>query len=263
MSEQPLFVVDLRETGLEFRVKEPKVTALCFRPAVHEGPDEGRYLWCGTKDGHLWELDLKTGEITDTKAFAHASGITHLFRYKTHMLSMDEGGKAHVFDVCSPDADARRIPNPVRTLRTSDKQTFVKVIAGQLWTASSPAHRSTTNSASRGPTIRVYDPFSAAGAANPTGKTLFTNEWTGAVTSASLLPFDPSLIDLGHEGGFVSIWNAETFACTLVLKISNSDVLSLEGVGDRLWVGGRKGTINVYNVKTRPWTATNSWTAHQ
>lgn len=263
MSEQPLFVVDLRETGLEFRVKEPKITALCFRPAAFDGPDDGRYLWCGTKDGHLWELDLRTGEITDTKAFVHTHGITHIFRYKHHMLSLDESGKAHIYDVCAPPADNRRIPLPIRTIRTSDKVSFAQVVAGQLWTASSPAHRSTTSSSARGPTIRVYDPFSASGAANPTGKTLFTNEWTGAVTSASILTLDPTRIYLGHEGGFVSIWNAETLACTSVVKISNSDVLALEGVGNRLWVGGRKGTINVYNVTQRPWIATNSWTAHQ
>jgi hypothetical protein len=38
--------------------------------------------------------------------------------------------------------------------------------------------------------------------------------------------------------------------------------LSLEGVGERLWAGGRKGMISAYDVVPRPWLVTNAWNAH-
>lgn len=91
---------------------------------------------------------------------------------------------------------------------------------------------------------------------------MFTTEWTGSVTSAAVIPFRPDVVYLGHEGGFVSIFSRKDLTCLKVLKISPSDVLALEGVGDRLWVGARSGIINVYNVESQPWVATNSWLAH-
>jgi hypothetical protein len=91
---------------------------------------------------------------------------------------------------------------------------------------------------------------------------MFTSEWTGAVTSATIMPFRQDVVYLGHEGGFVSIWSAADLTCLQVLKISASDILALEGVGERLWAGNRKGQIHVYNIDEKPWQVTNVWTAH-
>jgi hypothetical protein len=77
-----------------------------------------------------------------------------------------------------------------------------------------------------------------------------------------VLTSNPSLVYLAHEGGYVSIFDRDSLACLSVLKISSSDVLALEGVGDRLWAGYRTGMIHVYDVSTKPWTATNIWMAH-
>jgi len=256
MSDNPLFSVDLKETGLDFRMKDPKVSAMCFRPAPLPA-DAGRYLWCGTKDGHLWELDIKSGKITDRRAFAHSSAVINIFRHKNFLLSLEEYGKLHVFGVGSGEQDGQ-IPIGSRTYRISDKQTFAKMVNGKLWTSSGPSARSTTSSTSKGPTIRIYDP--CGNTISPSGKTQFTSEWTGAVTSATILPMHPDTVYLGHEGGFVSIWIDET--CTQVLKISTSDILALEGVGENLWAGNRKGQIHVYDITQKPWRTTNLWQAH-
>lgn len=256
MSDQPLYVVDLKETGLDFRVKENRVTAMCFRPAKNDA-DEGRYLWCGTKDGHLWELDIKTGDITDTRAFVHSSAVSHIFRYKSWIMSLEESGKLHVFEA----QENRRIPQ-CRTIRVQERFNFAKLIGGRLWTSTGPATRSTTNAAaSRGPTIRVYDPC-APGNTLSAGTTVWPSEWTGAVTSATCMPMHPGTVYLGHEGGYVSVWDAEQLQCLQVFKISANDILALEGVGERLWAAGRKGMISVYDVSERPWRTTNVWTAH-
>jgi hypothetical protein len=87
----------------------------------------------------------------------------------------------------------------------------------------------------------------------------------GAVTSGTIVPSQPHYVYLGHEGGYISLWTnaSDGFPqCVDVMKVSVSDVLSLEGVNRRLWAGGRKGMISAYDVSVRPWVVTNSWNAH-
>jgi hypothetical protein len=257
MSNSPILVVDLKDTGLEFRIKEPRVTAMGFRPAATLA-DEGRYLWCGTKDGHLWELDIRTGEVTNTKQGVHSSPVVHILRYRHFLITLEENGKLHVFEV---DRESDGPMLLLRTVRVSDRFTFARLIGGKLWTASAPPNRSSTNSASKGPTIRVYEP--CAPVTMPPAKTIYATEWTGAVTSATMIPFRPNEVYLAHEGGYISVWDSEEFVCLQVLKISSTDILALEGVGERLWTGNRKGQISVYDITERPWKTTNIWTAHQ
>ncbi|OCF37836.1 type I inositol-1,4,5-trisphosphate 5-phosphatase 1 [Kwoniella heveanensis BCC8398] len=257
LSDHPIFVVDLKETGLDHKVKDPRVTAMCFRPGATLA-EEGRYLWCGTKDGHLWELDISTGGVSNTKSFAHTSAIAHIFRHQKMLLSLDETGKLLVYEVGDVEGKS---PTLIRTLRVMEKFTFAKMICGKLWTSSGPAARSTTSaSTSKGPTIRIYDP--CAPGSMPPAKVSFTTEWTGQVTSATYIPLKPNTIYLGHEGGFVSLWDAKELTCIQVLKISTTDILALEGVGERLWAGNRKGQICVYDVEERPWLTINVWTGH-
>ena len=261
ISDKPIFTVDLKDVDLEHRLKEPRVTAMCFRPVMNSA-DQGRYLWCGTKDGHLWELDIKSGIVTDTRAFVHASPVAYIFRHRRAILTLDEVGKLHVFEFSSGvtgDGIEGR-PDLTRSLRITDKYSFAKMILGKLWTSSAPANRSTTNTASRGAAIRVFEPCASGGM--PPGKTVFTSEWTGAVTSATILPLKPDEVYLGHEGGYVSIWSSENLNCLQTLKISSTDILALEGVGQRLWAGNRKGQIHVYDVSQIPWRTTNTWIAH-
>lgn len=259
MSERPISIVDLRETGLEFRVKEPRISAMCFRPGAHPS-DEGRYLWCGTRDGHIFEIDIMTGQVSDAKPAAHGAAVSHIFRYDQQILTLDEAGKLLVYEVPgSQEKDSNTAPVLIRTQRISERSTFARLIQGKLWTATAPQSRSTTTTASKGATIRVYEPCAHN---PPPARTLFTTEWTGAVTSATIIPFAPETVYLGHEGGFVSVWSSEDMVCQQVIKISASDILALEGCGERLWAGNRKGQIWVYDVSQKPWQASNIWMAH-
>ena len=264
MSDRPILNVDLKEVGLDFRIKEPRVTAMCFRPGI-DTADEGRYLWCGTKDGHLFELDIKTGKVTDTRSLVHASAVVDIFRYRKWLLTLEEGGKLLVFEIAKiveggKAETIKTLPELIRSHRLTEKFTFAKMIRGKLWMSSAPANRSTTDASSRGASIRVYQP--CAPDPMPPGSTLFTSEWTGAVTSATVIPLKPGEVYLGHEGGFVSSWSEDDLSCLRVFKISSSDILALEGVGLRLWAGNRKGQIHVYDVTVTPWQNTNIWTAH-
>lgn len=259
---QPIVTFDPKSLGIESRSKEHKLTAVSFR-ALATGMEEGRYIWCGSNLGHLVEVDTTTGEVTQTRMGIHGSTITHIFRYREYMLSLEENGKMHVFGPFGDTAvdGGMKHMTPWRTIRTAEKTNFVRMLGDQVWTSSGPATRSTTNPALRGPTIRVYEPL-GVGTANTSGRTTYTSEWTGAVTAAAILASTTHEVYLAHEGGYVSVFDRETLACKSVLKVSSSDILALEGVGDRLWAGYRTGMVNVYDVTTMPWTTTNMWLAH-
>lgn len=262
--DQAVLQIDQKDTGLDLRAKEPRITALGFRPC-RDPANEGRYLWCGNKDGHLWEVDIKTGDVTATKPFVHASAVTYIMRHQYFALTLDDTGKLHVWEIpeCGEKGEAGNF-RLFRTMRISDRVTFAKMIKGQLWTATAPAVRSTTNTAGvRGPTLRVYDVLTAGNAPPP--RTCLTTEWTGAATSATVVPLqDPDTVYVGHEGGFVSLWNlvGTELSCVQVLKVSTTDILALEGVGDHLWAGNRRGQIYVWNIEEMPWRTSNMWTAH-
>ncbi|KAG2361222.1 Endonuclease/exonuclease/phosphatase [Suillus spraguei] len=253
-TDVPIWVVDTREMG----VRDAKVTALEFRAR-----SAGGVVWAGTKEGHLVELDMYSGEVIGSKFGAHAGVVTHIFRHRNAMISVDESGKVLVFEPAATsgsDVPSLTFTAP-RVYRTAEKQEFVKLLGGLLWTSV----RSDTNGS--GPTavpiVKIYDVFTPGSIARNVSVLPNTTHHVGAVTSGTLLQSHPGFAYLGHEGGFISIWNlAAGPECTDIVKVSSSDVLSLEGVGMRLWAGGRTGVICAYDVSSRPWVVTNAWNAH-
>ncbi|KAF8511096.1 DNase I-like protein [Gautieria morchelliformis] len=275
--DSPVFTIDLKDLPIERRGKEPRITAMEFRMG-EAGEEDGGFLWCGSKDGHVWEFDVQRGALVRVRS-AHMHPVAHVLRHGRAMITLDDSGKASVWKDYH-DLNAGGQP---RIARTADKQGFVRIFSGLLWTSSgSGAGSGSSNGAAggqRGPTIRVYDIFSL----NCTAKLVTPPDLLGAVTSGAMLPSQPQLVYLGHEGGYISCWSLSPSAtdgaspngtpdlfdsgrpvpcCVQVVKISVSDVLSLEGVVDKLWMGSRKGTITAYDVETKPWTITNMWQAH-
>jgi hypothetical protein len=252
-SDVPIFNLDTRDMGL----KEAKVTCMEFRPTI-SNTDRGFLLWIGTKDGHLFEVDVRTGIVRGTKYVAHLHPVTYIFRHGRSMVTLDESGKALIF---SPDIDYEEDislqVSPPRIIRTTEKQGFATMIRGKLWTAARMDHQG-----QRLPTIRVYDIFNSACA----GRSILPTEHVGPVTSATILSSQSEMVYVGHEEGYISLWDLDTDdgypQCIEVVKVSMSDILCLEGVNERLWVGGRNGMISVYDISQRPWFMTNCWNAH-
>ena len=254
-SDSPLYSLHAKDVGL----KDLKVTAMEFRPS--ENPvDSGSFLWLGTKDGHLLEMDIRTSFVVGTKLVAHSQPVSHIFRHGRSMITVDQGGKTLVF---TPEAahDLRLGMTQPRVVRIAEKQEFAKMLGGLLWT-SARADMNSAGTLGKIPIVRVYDILSSGGS----NRSLMPTEHVGAVTSGTILHSQPGRVYLGHEGGFVSVWAADGGdgfpQCIEVIKVSVSDVLSLEGVNDRLWAGGRKGMISAYDVTMRPWVVTNCWMAH-
>ena len=60
-------------------LKEVKVTCMEFRPTTGvSNTDRGYLLWIGTKDGHLFEVDVGTGIVRGTKYVAHLHPVTYM-----------------------------------------------------------------------------------------------------------------------------------------------------------------------------------------
>ncbi|KAL0065255.1 hypothetical protein AAF712_007766 [Marasmius tenuissimus] len=283
----PLMDLDLKVLVREIRGSSATVSALEIRCSNGSGDDKGKatergnsgvggnVVWVGTKEGHLIEVNVKSGEITGWKYSAHMHPIVHILRYGSAMVSIDDSGKALIFgspEPVSPSADADMLKTTPRVMRVTDKLEFTKVVCGLLWTAGrSDAQVSGTHH--RVPVIRIYDLFPTPGAAGGkigSGKSIMPTEPVGSVRCAAVVPSQPGFVYVGHEGGCISIWDLgedsgygkELPKCLEIMKVSGSDVMSLEGVNDRLWVGSRNGMITVYDTTPRPWLLTNSWNAH-
>ncbi|PFH47162.1 hypothetical protein AMATHDRAFT_152813 [Amanita thiersii Skay4041] len=265
MSDGPVVCLDTRELGI---LGSGRVTCMELRTVgVNEGR-QGGYVWVGTKEGHVFELEVGTGNITAIKPGAHMHAVTHILRHGRSMVTLDEVGKALVFIEERKDFGVSLGGTAPRVVRITEKQDFVRMLGGKLWTAARTESQSNGSVggggfASRLPIIRVYDVF----APGSTGRSLVPSEHVGAVTSAAVVPSQPGKVFVGHEEGFVSIWAVEGTEdgypkCVEVVKVSTSDVLCLEGVNEQLWAGSRNGMISVYEVTARPWVVTNSWSAH-
>ena len=251
LSELPMFNLDGKDMGL---TKELRVTSMEWRSDV----EQGRYVWLGTKEGHLFELDVQTGQIVGMKLSVHSHAVTHILRHGPSMITLDDNGKALLFAGDGDGFPLLAFTQP-RVARIADQQTFVRVFGGKLWTSMKEPN---TVGASRGPIVRVYDLF----APGSQGRSLLPTEHVGAVLTGTVVPSQPEHVYLGHEGGHVSIWSLAAAdgvpVCVEVIKVSASDIVSLEGVNDRLWAGGRNGMIAAYDVVPRPWVMTNNWIAH-
>lgn len=239
-------------------MKDSKLTCIEFRPAARV-TDRGLFVWLGTKEGHVFEMDVRSGMLTAAKFSAHGHHVSHIFRHGRSMITLDGSGKALIFTPDGVEDVALTGPAP-RVYRIAEKQEFVKMLGGLLWTAT----RSDMigGHAMKVPVIRIYDIFTPGSVSRPVQPT----ESVGAVTSGTVLPFAPQKVYLGHERGFITVWSVGASDgvphCTDVVKVSVSDVLSLEGVGERIWAGGRMGAITVYDVSSQPWNITNCWNAH-
>lgn len=256
LTDVPVHTLDTRDMG----PKESKVTAMEVRPtSVRE--DRGALLWMGTKDGHLYEIDVRTGHLVAAKHVAHPHPITHIFRYGRSMVTMDEAGKTLIFSPGEDGKDISLVYTQPRVVRTTEKQEFVKLLDGKLWAATRTEHHA--HGYHRLPIIRVYDIFNPASAS---GRSLLPVEHVGAFTSATIIPTEPDFVYAGHEEGYVSVWSLRTDdgfpKCIEVMRVGVSDVLCLEGVNDRLWAGSRNGMISAFDVSQKPWLVTNSWNAH-
>ena len=243
-----------------------KFLSLEFRAAGVNNPEEdGRYVWAGTKEGHIYEFDTAERVITQIRTNLHAHPVSHIFRIGRAMLTLDDSGKCQYF----PEADDGRaalLGGPSRQQRVPDKQTFAALVGEELWTSSGPVTKQGSTAVSmRSPQIRAFDPTGVR-PFSLLPRPLVTPESAGiigAVTASAIVPSQPNLVFLGHDNGYVSVWDRTTYTCTLVQRLSPYSISALVGVKRYLWAGYRTGSIYVYDVDKEPWTVLKAWKAHK
>ena len=258
VSDSPVYILDLKDISPDHRSRKP--TSLAFRNPLMGGEKPG-LLWVGTKGGHLFEVDVHSATLVSSKMAAHAHAVAHIFSNHRMMVTVDNNGKALVF---APDSSQDLVlsNSQPRVVRFAEKQDFVKLIAGRLWTSAREPSSGTVKP-NRGPIVRMYDILTP----RSSGKSLLPTEHAGAVTCGTMLPSNPGFVYLGHEGGTVTIWtlvgSRDIPECVDVVKVAMTDILCLAGVNDRLWGGSRAGQISAYDTSQKPWVITNSWVAHK
>ena len=250
---------------------QQKFLAVEFRPADADSPeDDGRYVWCGTKDGTLYEVDVDNLVVTATRGNVHAHPVCSILRTGRAMLTLDEGGKCVLWgDGAGDRAPQLASTTESRQQRVPDKQTFAALVGDELWTSSGPTTKAgSTAVAMRSPQVRVFDPSCSrgAGAFSLLARPLVTPESAGhigAVTASAIVPALEHLVYLAHDNGFVSVWDRSTYACVVVQRVSPYAVSALVGVRRFLWAGFRTGYICVYDVASEPWVVVKAWKAHK
>ncbi|KAF7984888.1 hypothetical protein HWV62_10883 [Athelia sp. TMB] len=243
----------------QLQIQNSKITAIEFRSSVR-ATDIGSFVWIGSKEGSLFEMEIHSGMLTASRPGIHGPHhISHIFRRGRTMLTMDQTSKIYIW---TPDDDNDvSLNGPMKTLRIGEHPEFVRVMGGLLWT-STRSDMGSTHSKSI-PLIKVFDLDAPSGVSRAVAP---KDQPVGAVTSGAMLPFSPQNIYLGHENGFITVWQIGSDKlpyCTEVVKVAANGIVSLEGVADRIWAGGRMGAITVYDVSSQPWTVTNQWTAHK
>ncbi|KZV66755.1 DNase I-like protein [Peniophora sp. CONT] len=259
VQETPRITLDGRDVGLAGRALV--ASSLCW-----SGRGRGkRWLWIGTKDGHLFEFDVELGVVAGQKLAAHSSAVQHILRYGSAMATIDDGGKMLIFDSSfggMEEGEAGMLSRvQPRVCRIAEKQSFVKVFGGRVWTS---AKEKDGDKDARGPVVRIYDVFTGGNPGAPP-RSILPTEPLGAVMCGGIVPSEAGRVFLGHEGGCVSVWSTLGTGlpeCIDVVKVGATDILALEGVHDKLWTSGRGGRINAYDVSHRPWVQTASWSAH-
>ncbi|KAM0792295.1 hypothetical protein ACM66B_004984 [Microbotryomycetes sp. NB124-2] len=245
---------------------ETKITAVEFRPCAVSSPeDDGRYAWVGTKDGHLFEIDTNTAKVTHSRPHIHVSSVSAIFRSGRMMVTIDEAGKVYTWG--APDSsDAPDLSGPHQSQRTAEKQNFAGLLGSDLWTSSGPATKTSSSAlAGRSPQVRVYDPTGTRTFSLLPRPHLVTHASgpVGAVTASAIVPRQENYAYLGHDNGYVTVWDRASYECVRVQRVSTFMITSMAGVGKMLWAGFRTGYIYVYDVSQDPWTVHKAWRAHK
>lgn len=92
----PSHVSGLSESTVPLPGGEHKVHAIEFRPAdVDEaiGSDDARYVWGGTKDGHVFEVDTEEHKVSKVRMMAHSHSVVAIHRLGRSILTLDDSGK--------------------------------------------------------------------------------------------------------------------------------------------------------------------------
>ena len=255
-----------------------KLSALAFKPgstsyASANGPlkneqEEGRYLWCGTRDGSMMEFDIKESTVACLRSSVHTAPVVLLERSGSKMISLDESGKIGIWQDKGNGSGLSLREGPITQRITMDKNACSFIVGEQLWVATSPQDTASSSKIAS-PRLRMYQPFCDDKPFNAVSRPSsipesMGGEGVGLIICGAVLPARPEVVFVGHITGHISIWSRTTYSCLAVQKVNMSPT-SLAGVGHSrqyLWAGDKTGKIKVFDVSSTPWLVVKEWEAH-
>ena len=265
-------------TNLSPNSRELRITALSFCPPIGIAPapdeplepmSEGRFVWYGTHNGNLGELDILTGQLTALRTTTHKDRILLLRRVGAAMLVLDESGKISAWVPRHGKVLSLAHTNPHSQRITLPKHAYTAVLGDQLWVCSVALvpRANPMQPAQKVQQVRMYNPLADDRPFNalsrPMTLPLTKESGMGGVTSAAYVPQCPNQVFLGHESGHISVWSTKDFACTDVHRVGDQPLVAMTGLHSMLWTATRSGQITLYKVDSPLWRAAKSWQAHR
>lgn len=76
---------------------DTRIAAIAFKP--NKDPELcGRIVWMGTKEGHLWEVDIRASNVLQKRGNVHMSAITDIHVVGDSLWTISEDGKICIWD---------------------------------------------------------------------------------------------------------------------------------------------------------------------
>ena len=130
--------------------------------------------------------------------YATRYAVIRILRCGDAMISLNDTGKVTILTPGAAGEGLRLASAQIRGARISDRQEFVEILAGKLWTSM----RETGASGARDPAVHFYDILTPGSAIC----SVLPMEHISTVTSGTTLSSCPNHVYPGHDGGFVMIW---------------------------------------------------------
>lgn len=226
---------------------ETRITAIDFKPQL-DATLRGRIIWLGTKEGHLWEVDIYKPGISHKRTNVHMHPIVAIQAVGDNMWTMSEDGK-----ICIWDSYINDVP---KVFRMTPYFKAHCITGDHIWIGKNRQVHAYHPSLSSKDTFNITArPICCPPL--PPGKT------GGDFTCAACIQRYPDLIFFGHDDGVVTAFSRSRLAVADTISVSIHKISSIAGVGTNLWIGTNVGVIYVVDVGVKPWRIVKEWKAHE
>lgn len=224
-----------------------RAMSISWKP-TKEVIDEHKFLWLGTNDGSLLEVNVTTGMLVNSRQRAHARGaIIRIYSHQSSLYTLDD--EAHLYVWSSDDTGSPSLNQTPATHRVTKGHTASIVVDNHLWFVC-------------GKDVQIYRLSAPSDADFQVLQRPLCQESAGIVTSAAILSDRPTELYFGHADGKVSLYDTTNYSCIGVYNVGLYKISTLTGVGSLLWAGYNTGMIYVYDTTVSPWRIVKEWKAH-
>lgn len=229
-----------------FNHSDVKVTALGFKSSLESGL-KGAVFWLGTKDGHIWEVDIRQQAILYRRAHAHMAPIVGIYDVESVMWTVSEDGKVCLW--------GQSIQDTPKAFRMAPNFKAFCVSGDQIWVGKNRQ-------------VHVYHPnLSGTETFNITTRPILClpaegGQPGGDFTCATTVSKYPDYIYFGHEDGTITVFSRSRGVATESVNISIYRITTMVGVGKYLWVCLKNGLIQVIDTSSKPWVIMKEWKGH-